>query len=57
MWTDDFPTQGVMNNGTETRNPHLEHMQRVQQSLWGLLAVIALAEMVFGAWAVGLIHR
>lgn len=57
MWTDDFPAQGSMQHGVETRNSHLEQMQRVQQSLWCLLAVIALAEMLFGAWAVGLIHR
>jgi hypothetical protein len=57
MWTDDFANNGTLNNGVEARNSRLEHVQRIQQSLWCLLAVIAVAEMLFGAWAVGLLNR
>lgn len=57
MWSEEFPTPGAMNNGAETRNSRLEQTQRVQQALWCLLAVIAVAEMLFGAWAVGLLRR
>lgn len=57
MWSEDFPTQGSMHGGTDTRPPHSEQTQRMQQSLWYLLAVIALAEMLFGAWAVGLLRH
>jgi hypothetical protein len=57
MWSDKFRANGPMNNGLDTRNPRLEQVQRVQQSLWGLLAVIAVAEMLFGAWAVGLLRH
>jgi len=57
MWSEEFRTNGAMNNGLDTRNARLEQVQRVQQSLWCLLAVIAVAEMLFGAWAVGLLHR
>jgi len=57
MWSDDFANNGTLSSGVETRNPRMEQIQRVQQSLWCLLAVIAVAEMLFGAWAVGLLHR
>jgi len=35
----------------------VEQVRQIQQTLWYVLTIIAVAEMIFGAWAVGLIFR
>jgi hypothetical protein len=57
MWTREFFGHSAAEGLGESRRPELNQVQRIQQSLWYLLAVIALAEMMFGAWAVGLVNR
>ena len=57
MWTRGLFGHSAANGPVENRRSDLDQVQRIQQSLWYLLAVIALAEMMFGAWAVGLFHR
>ena len=57
MWTRGLFGHSAANGPGENRRSDLDQVQRIQQSLWYLLAVIALAEMMFGAWAVGLFHR
>ncbi|MCC2670899.1 MAG: hypothetical protein K0Q72_3370 [Armatimonadetes bacterium] len=57
MWTRGVFRGSAAEGPGESRRSELDNVQRIQQSLWYLLAVIAVAEMLFGAWAVGLIPR
>lgn len=48
-----------MGNGVSMRSQwqELEQVRRVQQTLWYVLTAIGVVEMIFGAWAVGLLFR
>jgi hypothetical protein len=55
MWTGKLTGSEATSRGLE-RAPDVEKVRQVQQSLWYVLTVIAVAEMIFGAWAVGLLR-
>ena len=56
MWTDELTRVG--RTGRNSNSAHdVEKVRQIQQTLWYVLTLIAVAEMVFGAWAVGLILR
>jgi hypothetical protein len=56
MWTQLCERDGSRAQ-TRVAAQDVERVRVVQETLWYVLAIIALAEMVFGAWAVGLLFR
>ncbi|MGV3721288.1 MAG: hypothetical protein ACO1SX_10310 [Actinomycetota bacterium] len=55
MWTEKLTRVSRAGQGAETVRD-VEQVRQLQQALWYVLTVIAVAEMIFGAWAVGLIR-
>jgi hypothetical protein len=55
MWTDKLTRVSRAGQGAGSARD-VEQVRQVQQALWYVLTLIAVAEMIFGAWAVGLIR-